>query len=309
MSAADEAQDSADEEGGEGYFASISDLMVGILFVFLLMLTVLALSFRDAEDQQDIKRAEYERQLELTAAAERRAARYNTLLQEVMAQLERDIEDRAAARERLLVRIEQSLSERGVNVVVDKDSGVLRLSGDLLFPTGESTLQPGARRTVLLLAEAMQAILPCFTAQAQGCGGQTEAILETVLVEGHTDRQQYGRNPALSETLNDRLSTERALTVFTELRRAQPGLDQLRNGVGLPVLGVSGYGERRPLPQAQGNTPADFAQNRRIDLRFVLSARSSQELERLRARVQEALQPVPPAADMPAAVLPVGAAP
>jgi len=35
----------ADEEG-DGYFASVSDLMVGILFVFLLMLTVFALNYR-----------------------------------------------------------------------------------------------------------------------------------------------------------------------------------------------------------------------------------------------------------------------
>jgi len=32
------------EEEGGGYFASVSDLMVGILFVLLLMLTVFALN-------------------------------------------------------------------------------------------------------------------------------------------------------------------------------------------------------------------------------------------------------------------------
>ncbi|HYE43216.1 MAG TPA: hypothetical protein VEA15_07460, partial [Caulobacteraceae bacterium] len=52
-----------EEEAGEGYFASISDLMVGVLFVFLLMLTVFALNFRDAEEEQVIERARYEEAL------------------------------------------------------------------------------------------------------------------------------------------------------------------------------------------------------------------------------------------------------
>jgi chemotaxis protein MotB len=50
----------ADEEG-EGYFASVSDLMVGILFVFLLMLTVFAVNYHQAEQKQLVQRSLYER--------------------------------------------------------------------------------------------------------------------------------------------------------------------------------------------------------------------------------------------------------
>ena len=49
------------EEGGaEGYFASVSDLMVGILFVFLLMLSVFALNYRVAEHDQEVSRAQFD---------------------------------------------------------------------------------------------------------------------------------------------------------------------------------------------------------------------------------------------------------
>src|SRR3954453_18323471 len=51
--------DTAEEGGGEGYFASVSDMMVGILFIFLLLLTVLALNFREAEQEQKVKYTEY----------------------------------------------------------------------------------------------------------------------------------------------------------------------------------------------------------------------------------------------------------
>ena len=62
------------DEDGEGYFASISDLMVGILFVFLLMLTVFALNFRDAEDDQKVARQKYEQALAAEAAARQEAS-------------------------------------------------------------------------------------------------------------------------------------------------------------------------------------------------------------------------------------------
>ena len=72
-------------------------------------------------------------------------------------------------------------------------------------------------------------------------------------------------------------------------RRAQPSLDALRNADGsYPLLGVSGFGDRRPLPQAQGRTEADYGLNRRIDLRFLL-ARTA-ELERLRGQLEAALK-------------------
>ena len=41
------------DETGDGYFASISDLMVGILFIFLLMLTVFAINY--AHEDKDKK--------------------------------------------------------------------------------------------------------------------------------------------------------------------------------------------------------------------------------------------------------------
>ena len=149
------------------------------------------------------------------------------------------------------------------------------------------------------------------------CGNAVVPILETVLVEGHTDRQAYKNTVLLSTTpaptegtllakpappsparaivakdselRNDRLSTDRALNVFKELRQAQSSLDTLRNSDQQPLLGFSGYGQRRPLPDALGSSQADFKKNRRIDLRFVLSARTSDELMQLREQIQQAL--------------------
>lgn len=312
----------ADEEESEGYFASVSDLMVGILFIFLLMLTVFALNFHDAADQQQValkkyeekaaeadqakREAEHERELarhaeEAARLAEAKAAeqllvnqRLRDLLNRAVAQLEHDIEDRQNVRTRLLTSLEQSLRDRNIRVTLDSRSGILRLSGDLLFETGQFVLKPEARQTVSVLAEVMSRILGCYAegAPRDGCDADSRPILESVLVEGHTDRQPYrnATGTVSSQDLNDRLSTDRALTVFKELRQFQAGLDALRNGEQQPLLAFSGYGQRRPLADAMGATEADYQRNRRIDLRFVLSSRTSDEVNRLRQQINEVLE-------------------
>lgn len=345
------SMEAVEEGSGEGYFASVSDMMVGILFIFLLLLTVFALNFRDAEQEQKVKYAEYLQAQERAKAAEelakeaelkarREAAiadaikiendRFRILLLDAVAQLEKDLKDREAARSQLLLSLKNSLGARGVSVSIDPESGILRLPEDLLFKTSEATIRLENLPRVQTLAEVLADILPCYVegGDSAKCPTGVIPILETVLVEGHTDRQAFrstvvARPPVVSpptpartslfssvailptpavalppsklvmlndsELRNDRLSTERALNVFKELRKIRPSLDALRNGEKQSLLGFSGYGPRRPLPDASGSTKADYQRNRRIDLRFVLSARTSDELSRLQAQIRQAL--------------------
>lgn len=317
------------EEGGEGYFASVSDLMVGILFVFLLMLTVFALNFRDDEDKQRVAlaelvaaraeaddarqkataaQAEAEREKRAADAQRLRNEELRRLLQRAMARMTDELEGREAARKRLLSNLQQRLRDDGINVEVDPTSGVLRLPEKLLFETGQSALGVGvggqpnpaklaeAQGNLAKVGRALGDVLPCFAELPQaewatGCGDKDRSTLEGVLIEGHSDRQGYrvgGRPVSADESRdrNDRLSVERALTVFKEVRQRN-GLDELRNTRGFPMLAVSAYGERRPI--ATGDTEEEFRKNRRIDLRFLLSSRTSNELQRLIDEIRPAL--------------------
>ncbi len=330
------------EEEGEGYFASVSDLMVGILFVFLLMLTVFALNFRDAEDSQTVARQKYEQALaaeataktaaeiaekraheeeqkaaEARSAAERekqsaddersKNAQLRDLLEKAVMQMRKDIEDREEARKRLLAELETSLKKQGVTVILDQDSGVLRLPESLLFEKGQWTLGVGngsaeaklqsAREALTKVSDALAAVLPCFavTDARAGCDPRDRSALEGVLIEGHSDRQGYRENgrtlsPEESRDRNDRLSVERALNVFNELQQRKE-LASLENANGFPLLAVSAYGDRRPV--ATGSTEDDYQKNRRIDLRFLLSARTSDELQRLIDEIKPALEDGP----------------
>ena len=300
------------EEADEGYFASISDLMVGILFVFLLMLTVLALNFRAAEEKQTIELAKYERlqgELEaqkrlaekaVAAAQEREVenARLRQLLDNAVAQLERDIADRQNRRTELLASLKRTLTERGIAVTVDERSGVLRLAGDVLFRTGSADLETDrSRNTVNALADALNQALPCVAASSWSpCSAERVPILDTVLVEGHTDKQTYRRAGGAADPRdpNDELSTRRALTVFAALFRQHPTMEGLSNSDGLKLLAFSGYGSRRPLQDALSDSADDFQRNRRIDIRFVLSTHTSVELQKLRDQIRRALEGAAP---------------
>jgi chemotaxis protein MotB len=277
-----------DGEGGDGYFASVSDLMVGILFVFLLMLTVFALNYREAEQKQEVSREELEGAKEEARQQTARADALRKQLEDAASQLQRDIEASSNARDRLLAKLETALQEHGIPVRVDWQAGVLHLQESVLFQPTDASLGPEQRKKVDSLAEALTRILPCFTAPTERtpCEQPDLPVLETVLIEGHTDKR-----PIISGRYrdNDQLSTERALAVFGELLRVRPNLEALRNVDNTyPLLGVSGFGARRPLSEAQGETEADYSLNRRIDLRFLL-ARSA-ELERLHNQIEAALK-------------------
>jgi hypothetical protein len=196
------------------------------------------------------------------------------------------------------------LKKAGVIVSIDPESGVLRLPEQILFEKGQSNFgivagattarQAEVFQTLSKLSDALSQVLPCFTSSeaSNGCEERDRSTLEGVLVEGHSDRQGYriGGRPLSNEQsrdMNDRLSMDRALNVFKEVRQRN-SLDDLRNGNGFPLLAVSAYGDRRPI--ALGSTEDEFQKNRRIDLRFLLSARTSQELQRLIDEIRPALE-------------------
>lgn len=312
------ARTAAIEDESEGYFASISDLMVGVLFVFLLMLTVFAINFRDAELEQTDKlrdleaaraalveeqiRAEgarrFAEQERIRAeAATARAEELVRLLRRAQAELANAIEGRQRKREILLRTLQSQLEDRGVAVQIDTNAGILRLPSDLLFPVGASELQTGTRgrkgprERVADVADVLAEVLPCQVANSGGrCNGAYFPLLETVLIEGHTDRQPYqGVTPQESQQRNLNLSAQRALSVAREVLTRQPALDDLANGEQLRILGIAGYGDRRPLIDARGDTESDYQRNRRIDLRFVLTATTTDELRRLQREIDQLL--------------------
>ena len=128
-------------EDGENYFVSMTDMMVGMLFIFIMMLMVFALNYRVSdEDSQRIKDC-------LTQVLRRNAelsreinANVNAIQEKVGGQIEA-LELAADQRQRLLTDIRQQLTKQGIHVEIDQRNGVLRLTeATIAFDPGSPDL-------------------------------------------------------------------------------------------------------------------------------------------------------------------------
>ena len=287
------------DEGDEGYLGSVSDLMAGLLFVFIVALFAFALQLSTATSEAERIRADAETQRmaqqaaleQMRSQAQREIAELRTQVTDGLGaevrRLEAAMEHAQASRAALLTSLQSALEARGVPVSIDSATGVLRLSDRILFASGRSDLPASgpSREAIRALAESLSAILPCFTAGGQtrsGCSPQSSAAIDAVFVEGHTDRRRVGYS---DRDGNYELSASRALNTYDAIRQARPELWGLRNAAGTPLMGVSGYGPDRPVLGREGDREEDLAANRRIEIRFLLTSAPPPELGALRERL------------------------
>jgi flagellar motor protein MotB len=230
----DEADEHVIEE--ENYFISMTDMMVGLVFIFIIMLMYYALQFRDVTDQ-------------LSGADQTRA--------------------------QILLELKQSLKSKGVIVDIDPQNGVLRLPDAILFDRGDDALKKDGERAVESLAQALWEIVPCYSDVAPGvtapmpkCNLATHRI-ESLYIEGHTDIDFFSGGHGLSDNWD--LSAMRATNTYRALVRNQRDLEKLcamKASDCEPILSVSGYGPQRPLDRATSDEAKK--KNRRIDLRIIM---------------------------------------
>ncbi len=230
-------------EADENYFISMTDLMIGMLFVFIIMLMAFTLNLRNAQQAQESINAE------LTGARQ--------------------------ARDHMLDNIRRTLEARGVKVEIDRESGVLRLKADLLFEQGQPQLTRAGQALIGQVADALTLVLPCYAntpghERSADCPVFSGGRLEALYVEGHTDSDDFAPGAAGN---NWSLSAERAINTFRALTEGHGILDDIRNDASQPLIGVSGYEKRRPTARLPGQTAAEMKRaDRRIDLRFIMSS-------------------------------------
>jgi flagellar motor protein MotB len=250
------------DEDASGYLISVSDIMAGLLFVFLITLASFVINFLIATEQQEMARDEA---IQKQAAAEderdkarREAARLSTVRD--------DLTNARRLRDRMLEDIRRRLQAAGIRVQVDQDYGVLRLTEDAIsFESARAELRAPEQRKLERIGQVLIEVLPCYAAAGgTGCDSATQGKLEAVFIEGHTDNV-----PLHGQLDNWDLSAQRAINTFRFLADSTPGLGELRNALGQPLFSVSGYGAGRPVVPHTAPTPEP--RNRRIDLRFIMA--------------------------------------
>lgn len=266
MAIAEDAEHGGSEEG-ENYFVSMTDMMVGVLFIFIIMLMVFALDFRAKTDIQ-----------EDAIDVARQVARK---LEELRGQVRGEIaalDQVQAVRRRLLQEIAGRLVAKGLDVRVDETNGVLRLTENAVrFDSSKSVLTADAKSNVETIAQVLDSVLPQYAAcrEIEGittCRAGGGPSVETVFIEGHTDSSG-------DDAQNWPLSTERAVNTYRAMVAGSPALRALRNQHHEEIMSVSGYAATRPIDEAKSREA--FARNRRIDLRFVMEVDSRERLREI----------------------------
>ena len=174
----------------------------------------------------------------------------------------------------ILRQIKARLAASNFDVEIDEKTGVVRLPEAELFETARFNLTDQGRRNVLILRDALEEILPCYSSssnlvtrikRASKCSGASDNFVDAFFVEGHADSQPVKSNNLFKD--NQELSTKRAMNAYNLLFDSGT-LSTLTNSNDEYIMSVSGYGSNRPL--CLEKTKSCFAKNRRIDLRLVM---------------------------------------
>ena len=216
------------------------------------------------------------------------------------------VEEGFVAREALLERLAQRIrhSIPGIQVTVDTMDGVIRFRADRLFPTGTWRIPAGslAERVSHAVGDALAETLPCYTLSPSlntevSCEGAVAAI-ETIQIEGHTDDVGLSAELQERERMLDNydLSARRGAETLRVMTRDRPELHEYLNLRGQPVLSFAGYGETRPINPADSEEAR--AQNRRIDIRFILQTpRNLLDVDQIRSQLTRRRADLPSVVD------------
>jgi flagellar motor protein MotB len=293
--------DSHGDEGEESYFVSMTDIMVGMLFVFIILLMYFVFRIQTTSEpmvpvsEHQAVVLERDKSLSRVKDLEEEVARLNKN------PLERYLKLADAARGTILNDLKMSMADvKGIkegDVKIIPEQGILRLSGDVLFPKGVSTISPGtpSDNAIKVLAAALNKVLPCFSLGPAGNAikscNPNAAFIDTIFIEGHTDDSPITGVLEGSITDNLSLSARRAINTMQAVYLHQPQLKlmwsispsqegkQLGEGVS-PLINAAAFGDTRPV--VPNDTEDGKKSNRRIDLRVLMFSPRTENLDSVR---------------------------
>ncbi len=254
-----------DESGSDDghYYISISDLMTSLLFIFILILTYVMLSFVKKEEVLNVEIVQVVKQVEELKKKE-------NILSDQIKKIEQNIEYRGE----LLQNLQEELLGQNINVEIDKENGNMRLKSDLLFESGSADISTEGKRQIgeiakLLMVKMMEK--------------KYIMAIDTIFIEGHTDtvpiRVSQGYRAQWS---NKELSAQRAINTYSEMLSAtDDNINELRNKKGKYLLSYSGYASTRQLCEESKFESVELldknelnscrSKNRRIEFYFTVN--------------------------------------
>ena len=300
-------------EEDESYFVSMTDMLVGLIFIFIILVVFFAL-ITQQENQEIKKQREDLRklktvQIDLINAKKKVKDLEGEIegLNNVVKQYQEGDRKETESREAVVQGVQDALDEAGVKGMLPLARlGVLRFAGENQFDSGKYEVVAGSdfENLLGLVADSLADQVDCYAYRdsseiglfekarekvlsnkkvydkgsvdlpdqrklviyGEDCEIGENALIETIMIEGHTDTDPYGtgaKNKFLKDNLD--LSAQRALSVYRFIMDREPILGKYYNPQGDPIVNFSGYGESRPVSKIKDK-------NRRIDLRFIMDS-------------------------------------
>lgn len=253
-------------DGDHSYMTSAADLMVGLLFVFIIMVAFLAVQIRTEAQARTVAE---------TAAREAEARALAVARAEL-----KNLPPNTDPRGIVTYLIGEKMKAVLPSITVNPSSGVITLPETLLFALGSSTLKVEARDQLRKTSAILIDVLRCYVANqrvGRACPMNPEGHeIETIFIEGHTDSIPMNRPGG-----NIKLSLDRAISVDDVLVQ-NTGLVNYKNLANQEIFSYSAYADKRPLIAADSTD----ARNRRVDLRIVLAYQAT-DAKRLLSVIRE----------------------
>jgi len=263
-----------DVEEGESYYVSMTDMMVGVIFIFIIMLSYFAFEFRSTTAKlttakhpesaallqtaanlqpksADIE-IDYKAQVlcvpETTlsetgqgAAGERRCFAYSP-----PAKASAQTASAADAQKLLMQSLDADLRDARVPITGDPSSGSLNFRADQLFVAGTATLSPEGQRIAGDVAQTLMRRLPCL-GYGVTAGADCEAAGPKLGVVNVISQTNFDVSSAEGQRAAS-LALQRAAVFHQALTAAQPDLASLRNAPAgqpgsQPLLRVASVGQ------------------------------------------------------------------
>lgn len=229
------------------YWMPFSDMMAGLLIVFILLTLALLLQLSEKQDRIDTAIDQY-----LQAEEARRS---------------------------IIQSVKERLLDAGIAVETSENDSVLQIPTDALgFKRASFRIRdPEAVRRARLIGEILYEEL-VMDARTR--------FLDTVFVEGHTDLQRYFDRD-FGEDGNWPLSAKRAVELWLLWRNSPEEspvslLSELNNSAGQRLFSVSGYAGSRVRVDGDLLDESVNQRNRRIEVRITIRRPSERELRAIR---------------------------
>lgn len=254
---------------------SFSDLMAGLLAIFILALIITMLELQ--KRKEDLLREQ--EKIKITLVELVGSLQEIQTLQTKIASALDGVSQRERSLAAMLEGIQKDLEERGVQVIVAENGSVLRIPEQgLSFGLGRYDIPPPFEQNASAIGEALAHALEQET---------NRRMLDTVFIEGHTDAVPNAR-----EMGNWGLSAYRAIALWNYWTLEPGNLAHMKHLSNLPtnpehqprpLISVSGYAETRSThpPETAATLNPDRPEDRRIDIRFTLAASEKKQLKSL----------------------------